>query len=329
MTGFLDSIRALGEGAPVVAVLAGLVALFLGGEILVRGAIALARRARISPLLIGMTVVAFATSAPELVVSIDATLHAMPAITLGNILGTNLANLGLVLGLAALVSPIAADWRDVSRDVWVMLVATALLLASSTGGVIGRVEGAVFLAVLVAYIALSYRAELRARTEREDWHVEEIEQIAAGRHRWPVALSMVGGGLLALVFGAESLVTGASRIAASLGVSNAVIGLTVVAIGTSLPELATCVVATARGNDDVAIGNAVGSNIFNILLILGSASIARPLAIAADLWWAMAAVLAATAAFAVYVWRAPKVSRVGGAVLLIAYVAIIAGSVLA
>lgn len=328
MLGFLDSIRALGAGAPALAVLAGLAALFGGGELLVRGAVALARRARIRPLLVGLTVVAFATSAPELVVSIDATLHGMPAIALGNIVGTNLANLGLVLGVAALVSPIAADWRDVSRDVWVMLGATLLLVAGSIGGVIGRLEGAVFLLALGAYIALSYRAELRARTGREDWRIEEIEQLAVGRHRWPVALSMVAGGVVVLAFGAEFLVTGASEIASSFGVSDAVIGLTVVAVGTSLPELATCVVATAKGNDDVAIGNAVGSNVFNILLILGTASVARPLAVPAEFGWAMAALLAATAGFAVYVWRAPTVTRTGGAVLLVAYAVLIGVSVL-
>lgn len=309
---------------PALAVIAGLVALFVGGELLVRGAVSIARRLRISPLLIGMTVVAFATSAPEMVVSLDSAIHGVPDIALGNVIGTNLANLGLVLGVAAIVAPISANWGDVARDVWVMLAATVALVAVMLGGVVGRFEGALLIGGLAVYILLSYRAELRARTVREDWRVEEVEQLGVGRYRWYSAVLLVLGGLMLLIAGGELLVTGASAVAESLGLSSAVIGLTVVAVGTSAPELATCVVAAARGNDDVALGNAVGSNVFNVLLIVGTASVASPLSVDAGLLRAAFVLLGATAVFAFFAWRVPRISRAHGVMLIGAYLAAVA-----
>ncbi|MDH4140410.1 MAG: sodium:calcium antiporter, partial [Coriobacteriia bacterium] len=241
----------------------------------------------------------------------------------GNVIGTNIANLCLVLGIAALASPIVADWRDVGRDVWVMLGATTLVPVALADGVIGRPEAALLVAALIAYVALSYRTEIRARTAAEDWRVETVDELAMARPSLYIGVLMCVSGAAGLVAGAELLVRGATGVAHSLGLSEALVGLTVVAAGTSAPELATCVVASVRGDDDIALGNAVGSNVFNILLILGVTGTFMPIDSGTELLPASILLLVLTAAFAVAVWRAPRIERAGGAVLLATYVVLV------
>jgi cation:H+ antiporter len=244
-------------------VLLGLVLLFGGGELLVRGASGLARSLGLSPLVIGLTVVAFATSAPEFAVTLGATLSGEPDLAVGNVVGSNIVNVLLILGLSALVIPLAVASRVVRLDVPVMLGLSVAALVLALDGQVSPLDGVVLLGVLVVYIGMSV---VGARRETAGLRAERTS--AESRPLWrDIAVAI--GGVVLLVAGAQALVTGATDIALALEVSTAVIGLTVVAIGTSLPELATSVVAAVRGERDIAIGNIVGSNIFNLGAVLG------------------------------------------------------------
>ncbi len=303
-------------------VLGGFVLLFGGGELLVRGAVAVSRRFGLSPLLIGMTVVAWCTSAPELVVSMGAALEGRSDIAIGNVVGSNIFNVLGVLGAAALIAPIFVRPNELRRDSAVMIMASVAVAAVSLTGEIGRVAGIVFTAGIVLYVYLSYRAELKAPDSPEaELHTDEAAEIDAPQSMW-VGFGYFVGGLAALVVGSRLLIVGATDIARTLGVSEAVIGLTLVAVGTSLPELATSVVAAIRKHSDVAVGNAVGSNIFNLLGILGITSIVRPIGVAEQIArldvWVMLAV--AIAAAALLLWRG-RLGRVAGSVFLAVYVA--------
>ena len=254
----------------VLALLGGLVLLVAGASALVRGASALALRLGVSPLVVGLTVVAFGTSAPELVVSVQAALAGAGGIAVGNVVGSNIANVGLILGIAVLVRPLATDPALIRRDLPVLIVATLLVGGLLLDDRIGAGEGVLLLAGLVAYLGWNV---VTARRQQGDADVlVEVPDGAVWRD-----LLFVTGGLVALVFGADLFVDAAVRLAESVGVSNAVIGLTVVAIGTSLPELATTVIAAARGESEIAVGNVVGSNVFNLLGILGASALVRPL----------------------------------------------------
>ncbi|MFN4272244.1 MAG: calcium/sodium antiporter [Aliihoeflea sp.] len=253
-------------------VLLGLVGLFVGGEFLVRGSVAVARGFGISPLLIGLTVVGFGTSTPELLVSVDAALRGLPDIALGNVVGSNIANILLIVGVSALLWPITLNGNFPKRDLVTMLVAALLLLPLFTLGAVGRVAGMVLVGGLVIYLVLAFRG---ARGEQE-----VQPEYGAAMPLW-VAGGLVVVGLLALLVGARLLIDGAVAIARDFGLSEAFIGLTIVAVGTSLPELATSLVAALRRQSDIAIGNVVGSNIFNILGILGATAIIAPIPVAA------------------------------------------------
>lgn len=257
-------------------IVAGFVLLFLGGEGLVRGSVAVAEKLGLSKLLIGLTVVAFGTSTPELLVSVNAALGGAPDIALGNVVGSNIANVLLILGIAAVITPIAGWQRTAMRDAVVMSVASLALFGLTFGNIIGLVEGAGLFAALLAYLAVSYWLERRGRASRQHEHeAEEFEGIAT-QSVW-IAAAFVIGGILALMLGADLLVRGAVSIARTFGVSDAVIGLTLVAIGTSLPELATSIVAAWKRHSDVVLGNVIGSNIFNILAILGITALVTPI----------------------------------------------------
>ncbi len=237
---------------------------------LVRGAAALALRLGLTPLIVGLTVVAFGTSAPELVVSVQAALGGAGGIAVGNVVGSNVANIGLILAVAVLIRSIPSDPGMLRRDLPVLVMATTVAVASLLDGRIGRVEGALFLGGLVVYLAWSIRHARRGSS------AVDLPVDAPAGPAWQDVV-FVAGGLAGLVVGADLFVSGAVDIAEAVGVSNAVIGLTVVAIGTSLPELATSVVAAARGEGDIAAGNVVGSNLFNLLGILGVGALVRPL----------------------------------------------------
>lgn len=253
----------------VLLVLAGLGLLVLGGDQLVKGAVNMALRLGISPLVVGLTVVAFGTSAPELLVSLSAALRGATDIALGNAVGSNIANVLLILGTSAVVSTVVTKGHDL-RQSWAMMIgASVLLIALAFTGEIGRIEG---LVLLVALALVLWRQLSGARDEKP----EPIEGADPGA-RWRKILLWLAGGLIALPAGAHLLVAGASDIARLMGTSETVIGLTLVAIGTSLPELAASVAAALRGRADLALGNVVGSNIFNILAILGITSVVAPL----------------------------------------------------
>jgi cation:H+ antiporter len=250
----------------IVLLVVGLVLLVVGAESLVRGASALATIAGISPLVVGLTVVAYGTSAPELAVGIQAALGGQPDIALGNVVGSNVFNILVILGICAMATPLVVQEQLVRRDVPVMIGVSLLLFALVLDGELTRLDGLVLLAGVVIYSAWSIRLSRRERRVAVD--VPEVgERPGIGRN---VAFVVVGLGLL--VLGGRWLVDGAVEIAEAVGLSQLIIGLTVVAIGTSLPEVATSLVAVVRGERDIAVGNAVGSNIFNILLIVGATS---------------------------------------------------------
>jgi cation:H+ antiporter len=252
-----------------VSLVAGLVLLAAGAEGLVRGASRIALAAGIAPLVVGLTVVAYGTSTPELVVSVYAALQGQPDIAVANVVGSNVFNVLFILGLCAAILPLTIHRQVWRREVPIMIGASVLLALFALDGRVGLGESAVLLVGIVAYTVLSIRASRResGAAQAEAAHGEGLDRPARGG--WLAAGLLVAGGLVGLVLGARWFVDGAVAIARSFGVSEVVIGLTIVAAGTSLPEVATSVVATLRGERDIAVGNVVGSNIYNALAIVG------------------------------------------------------------
>ena len=254
-----------------IYVIAGLIGLFFGGEALVRGSVGIARRMAIPPLLIGLTVVGFGTSTPELLVSVDAALRGAPDIAIGNIVGSNIANMLLIVGVTCLVWPIAVSGSTLRRDTAVMVIGVLALVPIFAIGEMGRFAGGLLVTGLASYLIWAY-------LQPGDAAVEDIDTpplVSA-----LVSVLWVVGGLVVLMFGARFLVDGSVSIALGFGVSEAFIGLTIVAVGTSLPELSTSVIAAFRRQSEIAIGNIVGSNIFNVLGILGITALIKPIPVA-------------------------------------------------
>lgn len=249
--------------------IAGFGLLLVGGELLVRGAVALAVRLGMSPLLIGLTVVAFGTSSPELVVSLDAAISERPGLAVGNVVGSNIANILLIMGIGALIRPVLTRTGSLLRDGGVLLVATlATMGIAYWASSFDWWHGGLMLALLVGYVTMSYMREARIAPPQQGAETPT--------HEYPLwlALGLSALGLAALVLGAEWLVEGAVAAARAIGVSDEIIGATVVAVGTSVPELAIVIVAASRGHTDLMFGNIVGSNIFNCLCILGITALA-------------------------------------------------------
>jgi cation:H+ antiporter len=259
-------------------VAAGLVLLFFGGELLVRGAVALAQRLGISTLVIALTVVAFGTSSPELIVSVGSALRGVPELAIGNIVGSNIANVFLVLGLPAIIAPLGTSGKSAGRDLALIFAASVLVAILGWNQVIGWWEGLAMVILLVAYLGWAYHAARRDAAEAR-LYAEELEEFDAGPERKLLIAGWIIGGLIALFVGSTMLVEGAVNIARGLGVSEAVIGLTLVAFGTSLPELVTSFVALIRKHGDVAIGNVLGSNLFNLLGVGGITALVVPIPI--------------------------------------------------
>ncbi len=302
-------------------ILGGLVALVTGGELLVRGAVSLALRLGVSALVIGLTLVGFGTSMPELVTSLQAALSGSPGIAIGNVIGSNTANILLILGIAALIFPIAVQPEAFRRDSVVFCAAALAALLITLFGEAGRLTGAGLVLLLLVYVGWTFWQERRSETAASAVYEDEAAFIQPARPS-PVWLSLVlvfvGIGLT--IFGAKLLVSGAVSLAESLGVSDTIIGLTVVAVGTSLPELVTSVMAALKRQADVAFGNIVGSNIFNIFGILGVTAWVTPLTIppqilSFDIW----VMLAATALLVVFARSGWRVSRREGAGLVALY----------
>lgn len=250
-------------------VIAGFAILVIAAEAMVRGAVIIAEKLGISPMVIGMTVIAFGTSAPELMVSMQAALSGSTGLAIGNIVGSNIANVWLILGVACLVTPIIARPDALKRDIILLAAGSLLFVGLCYQGTLNMMAGIVLLIVFSAFLLISY---FRGKSDPEALkeHAEELEELEKGIPKsMPLAIVLTVAGILGLAFGADILVTGGSEIARSFGVSEEVIGLTLFAFGTSLPELAASVVAAYRGHPDVAIGNVVGSNIFNMMLVGG------------------------------------------------------------
>lgn len=250
----------------------GLAALVVGAELLVRGASRLAVSWGVSPLVVGLTVVAFGTSAPEMAVSVGASLAGSAELAIGNVVGSNIANVLLILGLSALIAPLLVHEQIIRQEIPIMIGASLVVVAMALDGNIGRVEAALLFAGVIAYTVFLVVQSRRASKDTEDEFASEIPASAWDRH-WSVQALLVIGGLGLLVLGADWLVGAAVAFARVLGVSDLVIGLTVVAVGTSMPEIATSLVAALRGQRDIAVGNVVGSNIFNLLAVLGAAGV--------------------------------------------------------
>lgn len=261
----------------LILFIAGLGILIAGAELLVRGASRLAMGFGISPLVIGLTVVAFGTSSPELAVSISAALSGQADIALGNVVGSNIANVLLILGISATITPLVVAQKLVRRDVPLMIGASFLLLLLGLDGKIGRLEGVLMMASIVGYTVVAVRiSRQEPSVVRAEYAAEFGECVAPGIRCTLINIGLIIVGLVMLTLGAQWLVNGAVSIARALGLNELVIGLTVVAVGTSLPEVATSVIASIRGERDIAVGNVVGSNLFNILSVLGLTAAITP-----------------------------------------------------
>jgi cation:H+ antiporter len=261
----------------IVWLLLSLVILYFGAEGLVSGAASMARRLGVSPLVIGLTVVSLGTSAPELVVSVKAALNGQGALSIGNVLGSNFFNVGLILGFSALIYPLSVKRQLLKLDVPVMIVASILFFLMFLDSEISRIEAFIFVICLISYITYMLVSSNRKKKAVLSTGKQDVEDdIPLGKH-WMLDILFIGVGLAALIYGSDMLVVNAVIIAERLGMSEAMIGLTIVAAGTSMPELATSVVAAIKKRADIAIGNVVGSNIFNMLLILGVTGLVRPI----------------------------------------------------
>ena len=291
---------------------AGLALLTLGADFLVRGAISFANRLGMPPLLIGLTVVGFGTSMPELLVSLQAALSGSPAIAVGNVVGSNIANILLILGVSAAISPIAARIPNLKRDMTMMLTAALIMLGLGYWGVVNFWTGLAIFALLAAYLAWVTRTDRRCMTTEE---AELVVKLAG----WKEAVYILGG-LAGLIFGASLLIDAATAIAREFGISEAVIGLTIVAVGTSLPELATSVVAAFRRHAEIALGNVVGSNIFNILGIIGLTAIVVPVPVEASMaTFDIPFMVVTTLALIALILVAGRINRIAGLTMLAVY----------
>lgn len=307
-----------------IAVILGLAMLVWSADRFVEGSAATARHFGMPPLLIGMVVVGFGTSAPEMVVSALAAWQGKSGIALGNAYGSNITNIALILGVTALISPIAVHSQVLRKELPILTVVTALAAWQLSDGVITRADAALLLAVFAGLMAWTIWQGLR---QQNDALGSEIEQELAA-HAMPVrrAVFWLALGLILLIISSRILVWGAVEIAEGLGVSDLIIGLTVVAVGTSLPELASSIIAARRGEHDIALGNILGSNLFNTLAVVGVAAAIQPLSVGAEVLDRDMLVMAALtlSLFAIgYGWRQPggRISRSKGGLLLAAYLA--------
>lgn len=302
----------------------GFVLLFFGGEILIRAAVSLARRFDVSPLIIGATVIAAGTSAPELVVGIIAALEDAPGIAVGNVVGSNVANLLLVLGAAALIYPLGRNRQALYRDGSVCVAASILFVVLSLSGRMYLWHGIVMLGVLAAYLFGSYWIDRRNNHVAQEIAAEVAELEEKGQHLLLVLLKLVAG-FAGLIFGSDLLVDGAVDLARQFGIAEAVIGITIVAVGTSLPELAASIVAARHRHSDVALGNAIGSCIFNLLAIMGAIALVRPLTVPDQIlrfdMWVMLGVTLTVFALA---YMRKKIGWIVGLLMLAVYSAYVA-----
>lgn len=300
----------------------GLVLLLGGAEFLVKGAASLATRLGVSPFLIGLTLVGFGTSAPELVASLEGAVRGYPGIAVGNVVGSNIANILLILGIAGLIFPLTCDRGALRRDGGMMLAAAAAMVAVCVYGALSREVGLGFLVLLAVYLVYTCRADRKGQDGGGEHHAAKADFLTetGPSTSLTVEIVMAVGGFVALVVGASLLVDSAVEIATRLGVSDSVIGLTLVAVGTSLPEIATSVLAAFRRQAGIAIGNVVGSNIFNVFGIAGVVAVVKPIPVPADIAsfdiWIMAA---ASVVFLAFAWTGARIGRGEALLFLVGY----------
>lgn len=297
---------------------AGLLLLFVGGEALVRGAAALALRLGLSPLAVGLTVVAFGTSTPELVVSLDAVFAGVPDIAVGNVIGSNIANVTLILGVAMLVGPARVVARTVRVDAPLVVLVSVLMVLMLGDGTVSRLEGIALVLSLCAFTGITL---IQGRKEPAGVKQEFEGAVDGPPHTVLLSVLLVLIGLGALLLGGQLFLNSAVQLARTLGVTEAVIGLTVVAVGTSLPELITSIVAALRGQGDIAIGNVLGSNLFNVLGILGVTAVVLPLQPGGITGATLGAMVGSAVVVAGMAVTGRRITRVEGGVLVAGYVA--------
>ncbi len=306
-------------------VVAGFLLLLVAAEFMVRGSVEMAKRFSIPPVVIGMTIIAIGTSAPELVVGIEAATSGAPGMALGNVVGSNIANVLLILGAAGLVATVVSKQGALLRDGLVLIAGSLLFTYFAMSGEIGKLSGFVLVSALLLFLVTSFRREQGQDSEDAQLHCEEVDEIGSLPNNLAIVLLALFGGLGGIIYGADVLVGGAVEIARNFEVSEEVIGLTIVALGTSLPELAASVVAAWRGHADVAIGNVVGSNLFNVLGIAGVVAIVEPLPVVEQIMsfdiWIMLAATMAILPLLVLGWRLTRTVSIVFILLYCGYIA--------
>ena len=299
----------------LIYILVGVVLLYLGGEALVKGSSAVGRALGMSPLVVGLTFVSMGTSSPELAASVAAVLKDAPAVSFGNVVGSNIANLALILGLVSILRPFTINRDFLRRDIPVLLIVSLWCIWLAWNGSITRLESLLLIGCLAFYLQLLVRTTSRDRELPRPDSPDEPKSEALGSS---LLIGLLGVGLL--VLGAYSLITGSVNLARSLGISERVIGLTMVAFGTSLPELASSLVAVFRKESDLVLGNLIGSNIFNILLILGVTAAVRPISVAADgVLFDLAVMIGVAVLIAIFMVSGRRLNRFEGGVLVALY----------
>lgn len=320
----------------IIAVVAGFALLIVGGELLVRGAVRAAEQLGVSPLLIGITLVGFGTSAPEMVISVQAAMANSPGIAIGNFVGSCISNILLILGLSAMITPVAVNSSALARDGSVVLLTALTFVLVSLFLPFNRIVGFTFLVALISYLVYAWRQERVAGREghpapfqkTEAHHLQTRQRLMARvkdgmTHLVPTAIALVG--LLVIVYGGKLLVEGAVQLARELKISEVVIGLTIVAIGTSMPEFVTSLVAAYRGHAAVAVGNILGSNIFNILAVGGATALLSPTTIPSQIvWFDNFVMLGASLALVLFARSGHRISRLEGAGLFAGYIVYLA-----
>jgi cation:H+ antiporter len=305
-----------------ISLVIGLIMLVIGGDLLVRGSVTAAKSMGVSPLLIGLTLVGFGTSTPELVTSVTAAAEGSPGIAVGNVVGSNIANVLLILGASSIIYPLVIDPKGFKRDILMLVASSFVLLGVALVGFMPAWVGALFILSLFAYVYLVYRQEKQHPDEAAVVLLHRVEDVPAGPKGIILPLALALGGIAITIFGARFFVNGAVDLAKGSGVSDTIIGLTVVAVGTSMPELVTSITAAIRKHADVAYGNIVGSNIFNVLFVLGATALVKPIEIPTqiikfDIW-----VLMATTALLIFFARTGlKLARWEGFVFVAGFVA--------
>jgi cation:H+ antiporter len=301
----------------ITFIIIGLVLLAVGAEGLVRGSSAVALRLGVTPLVVGLTIVAFGTGSPEFAVSIGSALEGNASLALGNVIGSNISNIALILGIAAIIKPLQARAEIIRRETPIMVAVTGFLWLLLYDGELSRLDGAILTVGAIAYTFLTYYLSKKKQKKEVEAEFEEAYEIPKSAVWKDIAFIVTGLGIL--VLGAKLLVDGAVTVAKSLGLSEVVIGLTIVAIGTSLPELATSAIATLKGEADVALGNAIGSNVLNILAVLGVTALIQPISLEGVRTLDLSVMFGSAILFNVLLGRNFKLDRIEGTLLLIGY----------